>query len=179
MIARVMPSGRVRALIGQSPQCCRWSPTGLHHIWDHLETVIRIRKETHEIETGKLLEQEDHYAISSLPIDALSADQWLHAFRAHWGVENQCHHTWDTAFSEDDKPWIETDPKGIFVVLLLRRLAYNLLALYRSVTQRSDERRQTPWKTLLRWVYNTLIKAQADDISGLRTRKANPLCHMT
>lgn len=140
--------------------------------WDHLETVIRIRKETHDIETGKLLEAEDHYAISSLPLEALSVQQWLYAFRAHWGVENQCHHTWDTAFKEDDKPWIETDPKGMFVVLLLRRLTYNLLALYRSVTQRSDERRQTPWKTLLRWVYNTLIKAQADDIAGLRTRKA-------
>lgn len=142
--------------------------------WEHLQTVVRIHKEKHDIETGKLLEQKDHYAISSLPIDALSADQWLHAFRSHWGVENQCHHTWDTAFKEDDKPWIETDPRGMFVVLLLRRLAYNMLALYRSVTQRSDERRQTPWKTVQRWVYNTLIKAQADDIAGLRTRKVAP-----
>ena len=143
--------------------------------WDHLRTTIRIRKETHDIQTGKLLQAEDHYAISSLLLDALSASQWLVAFRVHWGVENQCHHTWDTAFQEDDNPWIETDPKGMFVVLVLRRLAYNLLALYRGVTQRSDERRQTPWKTLLRWVYNTLIKAQADDIAGLRTRKAT-LC---
>jgi hypothetical protein len=140
--------------------------------WEHLQTVVRIRKEKHDIETGKLLETEDHYAVSSLPIDVLSAPQWLHAFRLHWAVENQCHHTWDTAFKEDDKPWIETDPKGMVVVLLLRRMAYNLLALYRSVTQRSGERHQTPWKTVLRWVYNTLITAQADDIAGLRTRKA-------
>jgi len=139
--------------------------------WDHLRTTIRIRKETRSIETGKLLMAEDHYAISSLPLDALSPPQWLHAFRVHWGVENQCHHTWDTAFQEDDKPWIENDPKGMVVVLLLRRLAYNLLALYRAVTLRSDEQRQTPWRTLLRWVYNTLIKARADDIAGLRTRK--------
>lgn len=140
--------------------------------WSHLQTTIRIRKQTHDIETGELLEAEDHYAISSLAKDTLSTEQWLYAFRAHWGVENQCHHTWDTAFSEDDKPWIETDPKGMVVVLLLRRMAYNLLALYRSVTQRSDENRQTPWKTILRWVYNSLIKAQADDVIGLRTRKA-------
>jgi len=140
--------------------------------WDHLRTTLRIRKETCDNDTGKLLTVEDHYAVSSLPLDALSALQWLAAFRAHWGVENQCHHTWDTAFREDHKPWIETDPKGMVVVLLLRRLAYNLLALYRSVTLRSDEQRQTPWRTLLRWVYNTLIKAQADDIAGLRTRKA-------
>jgi hypothetical protein len=56
-------------------------------------------------------------------------------------------------------------------VLLLRRLAYNLLALYRSVTQRSQERRQTPWKTVMRWVYNMLIAAQPSDLEGLRVRK--------
>jgi hypothetical protein len=138
--------------------------------WEHLRTTIRIRKEKHDIETGKLLDKEDHYAISSLAIDALSPQQWLHAFRAHWGVENQCHHTWDTAFAEDNHPWIEADPKGMVAVLLLRRLAYNLLALYRSVTQRSQERRQTPWKTMIRWVYNMLIAAQPADLEGLRER---------
>ena len=139
--------------------------------WEHLQTTIRIRKEKHDIETGKLLEKEDHYAISSLASDALSPAQWLYAFRAHWGVENQCHNTWDTAFTEDDNPWIEADPKGMVAVLLLRRMAYNLLALYRSVTQRSEERRQTPWKTVMRWVYNTLIAAQGVDLEGLRQRK--------
>jgi hypothetical protein len=139
--------------------------------WEHLQTTIRIRKETHDIETGKLLDKEDHYAISSLAIDTLSPPQWLYAFRIHWGVENQCHNTWDTAFKEDDNPWIESDPKGMVAVLLLRRLAYNLLALYRSVTQRSEEKRQTPWKTVIRWVYNTLIAAQVADLEGLRERK--------
>jgi hypothetical protein len=142
--------------------------------WEHLRTTIRIRKEKHDIETGKLLDKEDHYAISSLASDALSPQQWLYAFRAHWGVENQCHNTWDTAFKEDDHPWIEADPKGMVAVLLLRRLAYNLLALYRSVTQRSAERRQTPWKTVMRWVYNLLIAAQASDLEGLRSRKVAP-----
>jgi hypothetical protein len=140
--------------------------------WDHLQTVVRIHKQCHDNTTGALLWQEDHYAVSSLDLDALSPALWLHAFRAHWGVENQCHNTWDTAFKEDDKPWIGTDPKGMMAVLLLRRMASNMLALYRAVTQRSEERRQTPWKTVLRWVYNTLIKAQASDIAGLRNRKA-------
>lgn len=139
--------------------------------WDHLQTTIRIRKEKHDIETGKLLEKEDHYALSSLAIDALSPAQWLYAFRIHWGVENQCHNTWDTAFKEDDNPWIETDPKGMVAVLVLRRLAYNVLALFRAVTQRSEERRQTPWKTVIRWVYNMLIAAQAAEIEGLRSRQ--------
>ncbi len=142
--------------------------------WEHLGTVLRIHKEKRDIATGELIWQEEHYALSSLPMDELSPQQWLYAFRAHWGVENPCHNTWDTAFKEDDKPWVEADPKGMVAVLLLRRMAYNLLALYRAVTQRSDERRQTPWKTVLRWVYNTLIKAQADDIVDLRTRKDAP-----
>jgi hypothetical protein len=140
--------------------------------WDHLQTAIRIRSEKHDIETGELLEAEDHYAISSLPSETLSAAQWLLLFRLHWGVENQCHNTWDTAFQEDNKPWIETDPKGMVVVLLLRRIAYNMMALFRSVTQRSEEKRRTPWKTLIRWTYNALVAATAVDIEGLRVREA-------
>ncbi len=103
--------------------------------------------------------------------DVLSHDQWLGAFRAHWGVENQCHNTWDTAFAEDDQPWIKTDPKGMVAVLVLRRIAYNVLALFRVVTQRSQDYRQTPWMTLIRWVYNMLIAAQPNHLEGLRDRK--------
>jgi len=45
------------------------------------------------------------------------------------------------------------------------------LAFFRGVTQRSEERRQTPWKTVSRWVYNMLIAAQPADLEGLRDRK--------
>jgi hypothetical protein len=51
--------------------------------------------------------------------------------------------------SEDDHPWFEAGedaPQGAVVVMLLRRIAHNFLALFRSLTQRSDEKRQTPWK---------------------------------
>ena len=56
--------------------------------------------------------------------------------------------------------------------MLLRRIGYNLLAWFRSVTQRSEDRRQTPWRDLVRRVYNTLIAATAVDTEALRTRKA-------
>ncbi|MBW6496604.1 MAG: hypothetical protein K0B16_19015 [Burkholderiaceae bacterium] len=36
--------------------------------------------------------------------------------------------------------------------MLLRRIAYNMLALYRAVTQRSLDKRETPWKDVMRWV---------------------------
>lgn len=42
-------------------------------------------------------------------------------------------------------------------VQLLRRFAYNLMALFRSVTQRSAEKRETPWKTLMRELYKALL----------------------
>jgi hypothetical protein len=100
----------------------------------------------------------------------LTAAQWLLVVRHHWGVENNCHHTLDTAFEEDDRPWIVSDPRGMLVVALLRRLAYNLLTLFRSVTQRSDERRATPWLDLLRWFYNAIISATDADLAGLRPR---------
>ncbi len=57
-------------------------------------------------------------------------------------------------------------------VMLLRRIAYNMMALFHSVTQRSEERRMTPWKDILRWVYNAVIAAQETDLACLRERTA-------
>jgi asparagine N-glycosylation enzyme membrane subunit Stt3 len=56
------------------------------------------------------------------------------------------------------------------VVLLLRRIAYNLLALLRDVTQRSEDTRGTPWKDLMRWMHNALIALTDADVLGLRAR---------
>ena len=58
----------------------------------------------------------------------------------------------------------------MLVVALLRRLAYNVLTLFRSVTQRSAERRMTPWLDLLRWFYNAIISATGADVAALRPR---------
>ena len=96
--------------------------------------------------------------------------QWLLLVRLHWGVENNCHHTLDTAFEEDDRPSIESSPRGMLAGAILRRLAYNLLTLFRSVTQRSDTRRATPWLDLLRWFYNAIISASDADTFALRPR---------
>jgi len=92
--------------------------------------------------------------------------------RSHWGVENNNHHTLDTAFTEDDRPWIEADEHGMLAVLILRRIAYTLLSLYRSVSLRSDERRATQWKALLQSVRDLLTAATEDQLAGLRQREA-------
>ena len=85
-------------------------------------------------------------------------------------THHQCHNTWDTVFKEDDRPWIDSDPKGTVVVMLLRRLAYNMLALFRSVSQRSELRRQMPWRDLIRAMYNAMISLSGSDLAGLRAR---------
>jgi hypothetical protein len=139
--------------------------------WRHLRTVLRVESSKREIETGREVEHENRYFISSLEGAELMDEQWVYVVRQHWAVENQCHNTWDTAFEEDDRPWIVCDPQGVLVVALLRRLSYNMLALFRCVSQRSEERRQVPWKELMRWMYNALIGAREEDVAGLRTRQ--------
>ena len=78
--------------------------------------------------------------------------------------------TFDTVFFEDDKPWIQDSPKGALAVLLLRRIAYNLLALFRSVTQRSEERRRMPWAALLRGFAYAFVAVTDVHLAALRTR---------
>lgn len=139
-------------------------------IWEHTRTFVRVESEKRV--DGEVIEGEVRLFNSSLAHDALTPDQWLHLIRCHWAVENSNHHTFDTAFEEDDRPWITGDPRGMLAVLILRRIAYTLLTLFRSVTQRSEEKRGVPWKTLLRWVFTTLVGAHADEVEGLRPRRS-------
>ena len=140
--------------------------------WRHLRTVLRVESVKTELRIGRVVDTESRYFISSLGKERLSKKQWLRVVREHWAVENQCHGTWDTVFEEDDHPWICMDPQGTLVVMLLRRMAYNLLALFRSVTQRSEELRQTTWKDIMRWMVQAVLMLNEEDISSLRTRKA-------
>jgi len=67
-------------------------------------------------------------------------------------------------FEEDDRPSIEASPRAALVVAFLRRIAYTRLALFRSVTQRSDERRATPWQTLMADLFVALITTTDHDL---------------
>ena len=140
-----------------------------HDGWTHLCTVLRVEHDKEHIKTGEVLHQGVRYFISSLPIDALTPAQWLHLVRSYWGVENEGHNTLDTALCEDDRPWITAAPQGMVAVLLLRRMAYNILALYRCVTLRSEESRLTPYKRLIGRFRDTLLCATAADIEGLHS----------
>ncbi|MBI4702687.1 MAG: ISAs1 family transposase [Deltaproteobacteria bacterium] len=140
--------------------------------WSHLRTVLRVESETLDA-AGRRLVYENRYFVASLPACRLSSKQWLLLVRRHWGVET-CHNILDTAFEEDKHPWIESEPRAALNVLVLRRLAYDLLTLFRSVTQRSEQRRATPWRTLMHWIDRALREATEQDVCGLRARR--PLC---
>jgi hypothetical protein len=135
------------------------------HDWQHLEVAVRVQTVTEHKTTGHVSVQ-DRYYISSLPADALTADLWLEMIRRRWAVENECHNTWDRIFKEDKRPWVH-DPQGMVATMLLRRIAYTLLALFRTVTQRSDARRTTPWKTLMRDLRHALVSAEERHLEGL------------
>jgi len=131
--------------------------------------VLRIQTETFD---GKDTSPDERYLLSSLPSVRLTADHWLLVARRHWGVETS-HQILDSAFEEDDHPWIETlrharrgqaCPRPALVVAILRRIAYTMLALFRSITQRSDERRATPWETLMTDLFVALITTTEHDL---------------
>lgn len=137
--------------------------------WMHLRTVVRIESET-RTRDGIVIAHDNRYFLSSLQRVALADAQWLRVVRLHWGVENNCHNTFDTVFCEDDKPWIQDSPQGALAVLLLRRIAYDLLALFRSVTLRSEERRRMPWADLIRGLAHAFVAITGAQLAGLRPR---------
>jgi hypothetical protein len=140
------------------------------HGWEHLRTVLRVESEQLDPK-GRRVAYENRYFLSSLPIARLTAAQWLLLVRRHWAVENNCHHTLDAVFREDEHPWIESEPRGALAVLLLRRIAYNLLSLFRSVTQRSEEHRASPWRLLIAHLRHALAASTQADIERLRPRR--------
>jgi hypothetical protein len=138
-------------------------------LWPHAAAFLKV--EYVKVKDRVVVERDERMFVSSYDPKRLTTQQWLLLVRSHWGVECN-HHTLDTAFDEDDRPWIEADPHGMLAVLLLRRVAYTLLALYRAVTLRSDEGRAIPWKTLLQSVRDVLIAATEEQLAGLRLREA-------
>jgi DDE_Tnp_1-associated len=134
--------------------------------WAHLSTLVRVSCETRNNVTGATT-LDNRFFVSSLPLSRMTAAQWLLVVRSHWAVE-LAHQTLDVALLEDDHPWITANPRAAAVIAVLRRTTYTLLALFRSVTQRSEQRRSTPWKDLMRAVDIALLTFSASDSTGLR-----------
>lgn len=142
--------------------------------WSHLVTVLRVKREEFDAR-GQIISTGNRYFMSSMRSGALTPKQWLETIRGYWGsVESGCHKTFDVAFEEDKRPWITGDDQGMLAVLLLRRLAYNLMELFKTVTQRSAEKRAIPWADLMRSFGNSVLLATSDCLSGLKHRPGLP-----
>ena len=137
-------------------------------LWSHVRCFLRV--ESIKKVGDEVVEREARMYVTSLCEEKLTPAQWLLLIRSHWGVESN-HNTLDTAFAEDDRPWIVADGRGLMNVLVLRRIAYTLLALFRSVTQRSEQTRAIRWNELLRWVWATTVAATEEHLTALRPRK--------
>jgi hypothetical protein len=138
-----------------------------------VRAVVREQTETRDAD-GRLASCDERYFICSLPRRRWSPGQWLLLIRRHWRVET-AHQILDTAFAEDDHPWVVACPRATVVVSVLRRIAHTLLSLFRAVTQRSAGARAVAWKQLFRHVTNTLIAATADQLQRLRRHRLPPL----
>ena len=67
--------------------------------WPGLQSVIEVRRQTLRQRHSKEHPTEEyHYYLSSLPPDAPRLGDLI---RAHWSVENQCHHVLDVTYHED------------------------------------------------------------------------------
>ena len=98
-----------------------WFPKGF--LWYGLRSAVCVIRRTmrpgHQKETPV---HEVHYYLSSLEPDAEKLGAGI---RAHWGIENQCHHVLDVTFGEDHSP--VRDVPAAHNLSLLREFAIKLL----------------------------------------------------
>ena len=140
--------------------------------WDtylHAKLFVRVERiESKTIAgTGDVLAARTF--ITNLTVGRFTADQWVRLVRDRWAVENQNHGTFDIAFREDERPWIK-EPQGLLVATILRRIASNRLSLFRSVTQRSADKREIAWRKLMTVARDALVTATIDALAALRPR---------
>jgi hypothetical protein len=136
-------------------------------MWSHTRTVLRVYSETYK--DGVMTGEKTRYFVTSEASDRFSPEKWLELVVLRWGVET-CHQILDGAFAEDDRPWIRSNAQGALAVMMLRRVVFTLMTLYRSVTQRSEENRLVPWRRLMERVKDALKWLTAADLEGLRPR---------
>jgi predicted transposase YbfD/YdcC len=139
---------------------------------EHLTQMIMVERTVLD-KDGNLISMGNRYYVTNINLDTLTGEQLYRVIRGHWNVENNCHCVWDKSFKEDERHWIEA-PHGNLVVLLLRRLVYNMLGYYRIRTQRSEKKRAIPWKDLMQQIYVFLLQLDAMIYKSAISKSAQP-----
>jgi len=137
--------------------------------WKSARHVMAIARIEVDRATGEETVIGERFFATNLRRGRFTNEQWLAVLRDRWEVENQTHATLDVAFEEDDYPWIEQST-GMVNVMILRRIAMNLLACFRACTLTQSAKRATPWARLFIVLRDALVTATADLLDSFRPR---------
>jgi hypothetical protein len=136
-------------------------------LWPHTQTLFKVYSKTYK--AGQLVGTKMRYFVTSMPSTTLDPDRWLQVVVMRWGVETS-HQILDTAFKEDKRPWFKKNAQGALVVMLLRRIVYTVMTLFKSRTQRAEDKQLAPWRELFEDIRDAMKMATEQDVEGLRSR---------
>ena len=91
----------------------------------HVQTIIRVRRESTAFKDDK--DRMPGYYVSSLPISAMTPEQWLDRIRGHWGgIEIRNHWRKDACLHEDKTR--SRNPNTVAAMAMLRNCLLFFLA---------------------------------------------------
>lgn len=138
--------------------------------WGHIKQGFREERRVIHEDPETTDEVGTRYFVTNRLFPHLNTKDWLRVIRNHWQVENNGHCVLDVSMNEDNRPW-SRQPHIHLLIALLRRVAFNLLSLYRGVCQRSEKNRAMPWRSLLNQVYVVWVSAAENDLLDRRELK--------
>jgi hypothetical protein len=123
--------------------------------WEHLRQLWLVRVLVLHPEDERIEVLEERLYATNLTTGHRIRDQHiLHLVRAHWRIENELHGTLDIELREDDSGWVRRG-YGLMNTGLLRAMAYNMLAIARSVHLRRST--LIGWQQLRDWIRDALL----------------------
>lgn len=123
--------------------------------WEHLRQVWLVRVWARKDKDSPVEHIEDRVYVTNLPVKhVIRGKKILTIVRAHWRIENELHGTLDVHMREDD-PWWVRRGYGLINTGLLRAMAYNLIAMARSVHLRKEK--LVGWRQLRDWLRDALL----------------------
>lgn len=132
--------------------------------WDSLRQVILVVQTTRAADCSS--EQvELRYFATNASTDLLSPKETLELVRRHWAIENDCNWTFDVEFGEDAGRMC-TGNKSVFVLGIVRMIAYNMMQWLRKVHVQAQHKYNKPtprpWADLVDLIDKALCKIGSD-----------------
>jgi hypothetical protein len=123
--------------------------------WEHMRQLWLVRVLVWDPKRKRASILEERLYATNLPTaHAIHGSHILSLVRAHWRIENELHGTLDIQLREDDPGWVRRG-YGLMNTGLLRAMAYNLLAIARSVHLRTA--RLVGWQQLRDWLRDAIL----------------------